>query len=252
MKKSGYNNSLKYNPTQNQDKNNQQREQRKRKIIWFNPLYSLNVKTNLGKLFLKLLDRHFPRVHKFHEIFNHNTVKISCCCMKNMDFITSSSITQVLQPRSENYGCSFRKKESCPLDNKCLTSNISYEAQITSNTSNGHKKYLGAAETSFKERYSNHPRDFKYKKYMKCTELSKYIWSLKNQGITPIVKWRIVKKVNSKVSPNYCKLCLTEKFFIIKSLDDCNLLNKRSELARKCRHQNKLLLCNVRRNGSMD
>ena len=53
---------------------------------------------------------------------------------------------------------------------------------------------------------------------MECTELSKCIWNLKNQGMTSIVKWRIVKKVNSKVPPNYCKLCLTEKFFIIKSL----------------------------------
>ena len=34
---------------------------------------------------------------------------------------------------------------------------------------------------------------------MKCTELSKYIWSLKNQGITPTVKWIIVNtKVNNK------------------------------------------------------
>ena len=87
---------------------------------------------------------------------------------------------------------------------------------------------------------------------MKCTKLSKYICSLKNQGITPIAKWRIVKKVNSKVSPNYCKLCLREKFYIIKSLDDCNLLKKRSELVSKCRHQNKFLLCNVKRNDSMD
>ena len=87
---------------------------------------------------------------------------------------------------------------------------------------------------------------------MECTELSKCIWNLKNQGMTSIVKWRIVKKVNSKVSPNYCKLCLTGKFFIIKSRDDCNLLNKRSELVSKCRHQNKLLLCNVKRNDRMD
>ena len=66
---------------------------------------------------------------------------------------------------------------------------------------------------------------------MKCTELSKYIWSLKNQGITPTVKWIIVNtKVNTKVSSNYCKSCSMEKFFISKSLDDCNLLNKRSEL----------------------
>ena len=87
---------------------------------------------------------------------------------------------------------------------------------------------------------------------MKFTELSKYIWNLKNQGITPIVKWRIVKKVNSEVSPIYCKLCLTEKIIIIKSLDDCNFLNKRSELVSNCRHQNELLLCNVKRNACMD
>ena len=87
---------------------------------------------------------------------------------------------------------------------------------------------------------------------MKFTELSKYIWNLKNQGITPIVKWRIVKKVNSEVSPSYCKLCLTEKSFIIKSLDDCNFLNKRSELVSNCRRQNELLLCNVKRNACMD
>ena len=135
-----------------------------------------------------------------------------------------------------------------PLDNKCLTPNIIYEAQISSNTNDEHK----AVETSFKERYSNCTRDFKHKKYVKCNELSKYIWNLKNQGIPPIIKWRIVKKVNSKVSPNYCKLCLTEKFFIFKSLHDCNLLNKRSELVSKCRHQNKLLLCNVKRNDSMN
>ena len=90
--------------------------------------------------------------------------------------------------------------------------NIIYDAQITNNTNDEHKEILGAAEASFKERYSNHTQDFKHKKYMKCTKLSKYIWSLKNQGITPIVKWRTVKNVNSKVSPNYCKLCLTEKF----------------------------------------
>ena len=78
------------------------------------------------------------------------------------------------------------------------------------------------------------------KKYMKCTKRSKYIWNLTNQGITPIVKLRTVKKVNSKVSPSYCKLCLTKKFFIIKSLDDCNLLNTRFELVSKLRHQSEL------------
>ena len=76
------------------------------------------------------------------------------------------------------------------LDNKCLKPNIIYEAQISSNTNDEHK----AVETSFKERYSNCTRAFKHKKHVKCNELSKYIWNLKNQGIPPIIKWRNVKK----------------------------------------------------------
>ena len=41
---------------------------------------------------------------------------------------------------------------------------------------------------------------------------------------------------------NICKLCLSEKFYIIKSLNDPNLVNKKSELVNTCRHQSKLLL----------
>ena len=59
------------------------------------------------------------------------------------------------------------------------------------------KRYLGAAETSFKERYNNRTRDFKHKKYVKCSELSKYIPQLKNQCNAPIVNWRSGKRVNS-------------------------------------------------------
>ena len=109
--------------------------------------------------------------------------------MKNMGSVISSQNKQVLHV----FLC--RKKESCPLDNKCLTPNMIYLAQTTNNTNEEHKRHLGGAETSFKESYSNHTRDFKHKKHIKCTKLSKYIWSLKNQGIAPIVKWRIVKKL---------------------------------------------------------
>ena len=129
-----------------------------------------------------------------------------------------------------------------------LVPKMTYQAQNTNNTDDEYEKYLDGTKTSFKERYGNHLRDVKYKKYMKRPKLSKCIWSLKNQCVIPIVKWRIVKKV----SPIYCKLNLIEKFFIIKSLDDSNLLNKRSELVTECRHQSKLLLCNVKRNDSVD
>ena len=107
------------------------------------------------------------------------------------------------------------------------------------------EKKIRASETPIKERFRNYKRDFKHLKY------EKYIWSLKSQGIIPKIKWRIVKKVNSVISSSYCKLCLTEKFYIIESLDDKNLLNKKSELVSKCRHHDKLLLCNVKRKDSM-
>ena len=70
--------------------------------------------------------------------------------------------------------------------------------------------------------------------------------------MTPIVKWSIVKRVNSETAANYYKLCLTETFFIIQSLDYKNFLNKKSELVNKCRYQNKLWLGNVKRNDTMD
>ena len=76
--------------------------------------------------------------------------------------------------------------------------------------------------------------------------------ALKSHGITPIVKWSIVERVNSETAVNSCKLCLTEKFYIIQSLNDKNLLNKKSELVNKCWHQNILLSRNIKRTDTMD
>ena len=59
LKKSGFNEPLVFTPKTNAS-DNTNRKQRKRKIIWFNPLFSLNVKTNIGRTFLKLLKQHFP------------------------------------------------------------------------------------------------------------------------------------------------------------------------------------------------
>ena len=45
----------------------------------------------------------------------------------------------------------------------------------------------------------------------------------------------------SKTQSNVSKLNLSEKFYIIKSLNDPNFLNKKSELVNPC-HESKLLL----------
>ena len=82
--------------------------------------------------------------------------------------------------------------------------------------------------------------------------VSIYVWSLKSQGIVAIIKLRIMKRIKSKVSSNYCKLCLTEKFYIIQYPDDNILFNRKSELLSKTRHQKISLLNNLKRNDTMD
>ena len=56
----------------------------KRAIIWHNPPYSMNVKTNIGKIFFKLLQKHFPPTHPMYTKFNQNMIKNSYSCFPNM------------------------------------------------------------------------------------------------------------------------------------------------------------------------
>ena len=38
--------------------------------------------------------------------------------------------------------------------------------------------------------------------------------------IIPSIKWKILRIVRGKTTSSYCRLCLTEKFFIINSTGD--------------------------------
>ena len=64
--------------------NTSTRRNRQRHVIWFNPPYSKNVKTNIARDFLRLLDKHFPPSHTLNNIFNRHTVRISYSCTDNM------------------------------------------------------------------------------------------------------------------------------------------------------------------------
>ena len=144
-------------------KNNDENQKRKRKrnIIWFNPPYSKNVKTNIGKTFLQLLSKHFPKDHKMHNIFNKNTVKISYSCMNNIRSILSTHNKNILNPKQRPFDCNCRNKYNCPLDGECLRPNIIYHADIT--TDNDHKFCYGTSETPFEKHYRNHTRDLLFK-----------------------------------------------------------------------------------------
>ena len=60
------------------------RKNRSRNIIWFNPPYDHAIKTNVGKIFLSLVEKHFGRNKDLKKIFNKNNIKVSYSCGRNI------------------------------------------------------------------------------------------------------------------------------------------------------------------------
>ena len=165
--------------------------------------------------------------------------------MRNMSSILASHNKKILADNKRQCECNCRKKDECPLENKCLTPWVIYEADvITLNTSR--KFYIGLSDKPFKERCNNHKRDFRNKRYGKSTELSKYTWSFQENGTEFTIHWKILSHVNRMSKHSYCSLCLTEKSWLLHYFDDIHLLNKKSEFISKCRHETKLLISSIK------
>ena len=140
--------------------------------------------------------------------------------------------------------CNCRANNNCPLDGKCLLSNIVYSAEVLIGNNQHGDKYFGICETEFKTRLGNHENSFKNRHKEEDTELSKYIRNLKDKNITNYrIKWSIVKQTSSYNSvTNSCNLCLLEKLVICNFRDKDRLINKHMDLVSKCRHENEFIL----------
>ena len=79
--------------------NNGKEKKRKRNIIWFNPPYSKAVKTSIGRIFIKLISKHFPPNHKFVKIFSKKTTKLSYSCMPNIRSKINGNNKKILRPK---------------------------------------------------------------------------------------------------------------------------------------------------------
>ncbi len=97
--------------------------------------------------------------------------------------------------------CNCRQKESCPLPGKCLIESVVYQATVTREDNQQKETYVGHTEGPFKTRYNNHTSSFRNPKHKHATELSKYIWQLKQSNIQYSIRWKILKKC--KAYPNY-------------------------------------------------
>ena len=70
LNNSGFNNNLIYRQSQHSNLHTQEKQNKyKRKIIWFNPPFWTNVKTNIGKILFKLLRKHFPKTRDEEQLY---------------------------------------------------------------------------------------------------------------------------------------------------------------------------------------
>ena len=222
------------------------KKRNKRNIIWFTPPYNKSLKTKVGKIFLGLVRKHFPPESKLYPILNKNTLKISYSCTPNMKQIIQMHNKKILNAKGNNThmnkGCSCQKKEQCPLNNNCKETNVIYRATTPGPNP---RKYVGSTE-NFKRRYYTHQQSFKNENLKHSTTLSNYIWE-KNLNPQPNLHWEIIASAPTyKKGGRSCQLCLTEKAIILANSKDPVYLNRRSEIAQKCRHRASHMLSRIK------
>ena len=137
------------------------------------------------------------------------------------------------------------RRTPAPLAGNCLQSSVIYQATVTRKDNNKEETYIGLTENEFKTRYRNRTVSFCNAKHRNSTELSKHIWTLKDNNIDHSISWRILSShLPYSSSSKRCNLCLKEKFLIIYQ-PNLSTLNKRNELVSSCRHRSKALSRNT-------
>ena len=124
------------------------------------------------------IDKHFPPHTKLHKLFNRNNVKLSYSCLPNIKSILNAHNRKILcqSPTVGRRTCNCIDIPQCPLQQKCLSKNILYVANINPIGENSETSllsvYHGICETTFKLRYANHNKLFNHKNRKSDTELS--------------------------------------------------------------------------------
>ena len=244
LEKSGHKYRLNFDPSPPlQSEAKKQGRQRKRAVIWFNPPFSREVTTNVGQLFLQIMDKHFPPGNPLNQIFNRNKVKMSYRCTANLARTINSHNSKILSPPKEDNPkeCNCRKNTVCPVQGKCLQEGVVYQATVKREDGIT-DTYIGLTATSFKVRWTNHKSNFRTRNPKNKTALSKHIWKLQDQNVQYEISWKIVSRARPfNHVTGVCNLCIREKYFIIFKPEMASL-NLRDEIAGPCLHKQKELL----------
>ena len=206
--------------------------------------------TNVGKEFLNLVDQCFPPGNPLRKVFNRNNVKISYSTTPNMAQIISGKNQKIIGKNDDVKTCSCpkNKKAYCPLDQKCISENIIYQATV-SEPNKEIQTYIGQTSCTFKARLAVHKQTFKDQNKNGQTALSNYIHSRKNKGFEPKVTWKLIDRgKNFTPVTGVCQLCVKEAFYILFR-PELAKLNSRSEIFSACFHKKPALLVKTVKRG---
>ena len=223
----------------------------------------MNMRTRIGGTVFYLLSKYFPPGSNYHHVVNKNTVKVSYCCLPNMDTIIKGINKKLLSnkesknenERSEIKNCNTQGvcEKGCRAKGKCETSSVVYKATVHVNDKTYYKRvYAGMTEGKLKNRISKHYSDFKYISRKNSTSLSNFIWKLQDDNKTFQIEWDILEHSRAyKKGDRFCHLCVSEKEWIAK-LDPTTRINSSDEYVSKCPHQRKFKLGRIENTESID
>ena len=263
LKKAGHKHKLSYIPPRTEESADQPRRRcRSKRVVWFNPPFNKGVRTNVAATFLQIIEACFPPDHPLRPILNRNTIKVSYRTMTNMTQVISKHNHKVIRdskpapiPKPSDLCNCKAPYLPCPLDNKCLTEGVVYNAKVTATLpppkptkanpvplpTTKEEYYTGITINTAKKRITGHNGNINNKE-QKGTTLSAHIWELKDKGIPHKLDWSILATASGyNPSTKQCRLCLLECWYILFQEEKATL-NKRLEIFTNCRHKARLTL----------
>ena len=206
LRESGFSEQVEFVESRKTNSKNVRRKNRSRNITWFNPPFSQNVATNIGRKFRSLVSKHFPKNSRLHQIFNENTLKVSYSCMPNMAAVirqhNKATINNVSKPPTSpgchaTYPkrCNCRTKGNCPMDGNCQVQSVVYRATVE--TADCRRDYTGLTALTFKERFNGHQYSMRHRSHRNSTALSKYVWSLKDKNTDFNIRWSVRRRATA-------------------------------------------------------
>ena len=182
---------------------------------------------------MSLTDKDFRPLRKLHKLFNRNNVKISYSCLPNIKLITNAHNRKTLYPSSTigRKTCNCINIPQCPLQQKCLSNNILYQANITPIGENSETRVY--YETKFKLKFENHKKSFNHRNCKSDTELSNEFWKISGKKRSANITWEILGRHQAyNLTSIRFSLCLNVKLKIALHRNN-NMVNKRTEILKK-------------------